>query len=127
MEGLVVIFFLMSIFGLITALMAGNRGRSAFGWFIFGFIFSFLPMILLVLMPNLEEEKRKAKENYELRVKADEEAHRRRLAEIELKQAAVQVHNTKECPFCAETIKEAAKVCRFCGKDIPSSGVLSSS
>jgi len=26
---------------------------------------------------------------------------------------------TRECPFCAETIKAAAKVCRFCGRDLP--------
>ena len=26
---------------------------------------------------------------------------------------------TKLCPFCAETIKQAAKVCRFCGRDLP--------
>ncbi len=26
---------------------------------------------------------------------------------------------TKACPFCAETIKQAAKVCRFCGRDMP--------
>jgi hypothetical protein len=25
---------------------------------------------------------------------------------------------TKVCPFCAETIKQAAKVCRFCGRDL---------
>ena len=25
---------------------------------------------------------------------------------------------TKECPFCAETIKKAAKVCRCCGKNL---------
>jgi len=26
---------------------------------------------------------------------------------------------TKACPFCAETIKLAAKVCRFCNREVP--------
>jgi Bacterial PH domain len=26
---------------------------------------------------------------------------------------------SKACPFCAETIKQAAKVCRFCGRELP--------
>ena len=26
---------------------------------------------------------------------------------------------TKVCPFCAETIKFAAKVCRFCNREVP--------
>lgn len=26
---------------------------------------------------------------------------------------------TKACPFCAERIKQAAKVCRFCGRELP--------
>ena len=32
---------------------------------------------------------------------------------------ARETKETKECPFCAETILEKAKICRFCGRELP--------
>jgi hypothetical protein len=32
--------------------------------------------------------------------------------------AALGEGPTRSCPFCAETIKQAAKVCRYCGREL---------
>ena len=32
---------------------------------------------------------------------------------------------TKECPYCAETIKKAAKICRFCKTDLSNGNQVS--
>ena len=42
-----------------------------------------------------------------------EQAQSRHLGDPEDREA------TRPCPFCAETIKAAAVVCRYCGRDLP--------
>ena len=43
------------------------------------------------------------------------------LIEEQLENAIGQIHErhyTRECPFCAEIIKERAKVCKHCGQEV---------
>lgn len=82
------IFILMwaVIWGGVCAIVAANRGRSGFGWFLLGALFSFVALIVLVLLP--------------------------RIGSLSIDGIVIR---DKKCPQCAEMVKGDAKVCRFCG------------
>jgi rubredoxin len=73
-----------------VALLASSRGRSGLGWFCLAFLASPIGAgLLLLTRPNL---------------KADAAALR-------------EIADSKVCPRCAETVRSAAFVCRFCGHE----------
>lgn len=50
----------------------------------------------------------------------DKKEHEEQLAAMkEVADKSNSGSDTRECPFCAERIKRKAKLCRFCGKDLP--------
>ena len=114
MEFLLVPIFWLG-FSAAVASYASNRGRSGIGWMIFSLLLSpLLGFLFVAASPNLQLEAEKR----------EQEAQRRK-----------ELENSKTCPKCAENVKKAATVCRFCGYDfaseivsiVPDSGVGSES
>lgn len=84
--GFVVFWLLM---GVICAVVALAKGRSAIGWFLLGCLFGPLALLFAAAMS----------------------AAPRRLP-------TQPAHTLKTCPYCAEQIQLQAVVCKHCGKSI---------
>jgi uncharacterized membrane protein YeiB len=93
------LLFIALVGGSICAALANRRGRGIVRWSVLGFLFPILAIIVILIMPNLKKEAEKAAEK----------------AEAEAKEIA---KTTKLCPFCAETIREKANICRFCNSQL---------
>lgn len=96
MEAIIVIAV---IFGFIGLMIGRSKGRPLAGLLLGGLLGLIGVIVISVMKPTTEFE---AKHKLEV----DEAA--RALAGSEL----------RACPWCAEKIQTAAKVCRYCGRDV---------
>jgi hypothetical protein len=80
------------LIGLIPASIAQAKGRSFVGWWIYG------ALLFIVALPHA------------LIIKPDQES---------LEREQIQSGSGRKCPACAEIVKAEARVCRFCGRDLP--------
>lgn len=89
---LVVILLFGAFIGLVPALIAADKGRSFLGWWLFGWA------LFIVALPCA------------LMAKPSAAIQERR---------ALASGTTRKCPSCAEIVRAEAKVCRFCGRNLP--------
>lgn len=78
-----------------TAAIASAKGRNGAGWFVLGLLFSLVALIAAAAMPSLKP------------------------APV-ARPVGAEAEAEKKCPRCAETVKAAAKICRFCSYEFAS-------
>lgn len=84
-----VVFWLVicAAFAFIPAIIAANKGREPWAWWIYGFFFFVIALVHALLIKPTPEE---------------------------LERRQLSCGSAKKCPQCAELVKADALVCRFC-------------
>lgn len=75
----------------VTGMAGAARGRSGFGWFLLGLLFSLLALVAVIVMPSANKDPN-----------------------------APTPYTHVRCPECKELVLNEARVCKHCGgKQIP--------
>lgn len=86
------LLFLWLMLGIVVGIIAGSKGRSFLGWFVYGFLLFPVALVHVLVTPR-------------------NQAHDDRRALLS--------GEVVKCPACAELVRREAVVCKHCGRDLP--------
>lgn len=95
--------------GSLCAWLAGQKGRSGTSWFILGFFFAGIALIVLGFSPSVEEQSA----GY-VSMRVAEPAPLPSPSARDYRSTPGRAAPNKKCPDCAEQVLADARICRFC-------------
>ncbi|AEF84091.1 hypothetical protein TREPR_3645 [Treponema primitia ZAS-2] len=84
---------------------------------ILGVILVLCGFTLFIAIPCIIHSQKNKEKSLDLNFNIKSNVDTNRISNVQETSSALN-SDTRECPFCAETIKKAAKICRFCGKEV---------
>ncbi|MCS3616494.1 zinc ribbon domain-containing protein [Salinibacter ruber] len=107
------------VFGILSAIIASNKNRSAGGWGALGLLFGLFGFIAAIAVGEAEDDARSSRRRSSQQKSSSSE--RRQTSPRREKQSPAQDFDPdeyrKKCLMCAEYIKLEARVCCHCGHE----------
>ena len=113
-----VLLFLQAVtFGVLSAIIASNKNRSAGGWGALGFLFGLFGFIAAIAVGEAADDKQSSRRRSSRKKRSS--SKRKQNSSGKKQQSTTQGfdpdEHEKKCPDCAEYIKLEARVCKHCG------------